>query len=117
MTTLIIVWSVATTLGSIPPGLWALAGTVVGGVGLKLLEQHLARTQGVREDRRDFRSEISELVTRVDQLEHEVETWRTRYFEQQENVAILRRAIIDLGGTPPPVAIHGEPDVVIRPAE
>lgn len=99
-----IAMSVGSWLGAVPPGLWALIGTIAGTIGLKLVEQWLNRNKDRNEVHRDMRSEIKELVDRVDKLEDEVTVWREKFYAEQEQVALLRTLIIQGGGTLPEVA-------------
>lgn len=84
-------------------GLLALVGTIFGGVGLKTAEKIMGRSADKREAGRDYRGEITELVTRMDKLELEVGFWRNRFYEEQEHNAILRIAMIQGGLVPPPL--------------
>lgn len=88
-------WSRARRWNDLPSGnetaYLALAGTVFGGAGLKLLESILGRSKR-REDiataiRTELRLELSTLRTEMEKfkqecyrLESEIDRWRTRYF-------------------------------------
>lgn len=76
----------------------ALAGTVFGGVGLKVVEQILGRAQRkdttaasirteLRLDLSGMRVEIEQLRSQVDRLDDEIDAWRTRYFSLLAAVA------------------------------
>lgn len=81
-------------LGTIPAGAWALIGTLMGGVGLKVVEHWLNRSTDKLAVRRDFRDEIKDLLTRMDTLEAEVTTWKDKYYKGQEDILILKAMII-----------------------
>lgn len=82
------------------PAWIALIGTVCGGVGLKVVEHWLTRNQRTLNTRRDLREELTELANRIDQLEDEITQWRTRYYQEQEKVAVLRVQLVNAGMTP-----------------
>lgn len=84
-------------LTTVPAGVWALVGTLVGSVGLKITEKWLNRNVDKREDRRDFRVEIKELLDRMDKLEEEVTTWKDKYYRGQEEILTLKAMIIGAG--------------------
>lgn len=80
------------------PGPWlAFAGTLFGGVGLKVLEHFLNRNKTKNDIatqlRNELREDIRELQKRVDELEAENEKWRARAFKAEEEVAV-RNALI-----------------------
>lgn len=61
-----------------------LAGTLFGGIGLKLSEKWLGRSKA-REDlatnlRTELRSDNTVLRAAVDRLEEEVDEWRGKYY-------------------------------------
>ena len=69
----------------------ALAGTIFGGVGLKILESFLGRNKNKDDSQHRFREELRAelLVLRVeaeklqreaDELRAEIDTWRTKYY-------------------------------------
>lgn len=92
--------AVSTTLFSdIPIAVWVVILPILGGMALKALEKFFNRN--VEEDtrNRNYREEINELLTRVDVLEEEVTTWRTKFYEQQETIARLNLKLIHLGGS------------------
>lgn len=76
----------------------ALAGTVFGGVGLKVIEQILGRT-GRKDDTafrfRDelrieingMRSEMDKLRAETERLDDDLDSWRTKYFSLVAAVA------------------------------
>lgn len=90
-----------TFLASIPPGLWALIGTIIGTVGLKLLEKWLNKHVEVRDDRRDYREEIRDLNERLDKEEVQSDEWRQKFYKSQEEVVRLRALLITHGIEPP----------------
>lgn len=79
------------------PGVLALAGTIVGTLGLKILEKFLSRNIEKQDLRRDIHSELTEALKRIDKLEDEVTQWRQRYYAQEEQVALLRTMLIKNG--------------------
>ena len=87
-------------LMNIPAGLWALIGTLVGTVGLKVSEAWLNRSRAARESRADDRAESKELRDKIDKLEDEVTLWRGKTYESDEDNSRLRRQIIEGGGLP-----------------
>lgn len=63
----------------------ALAGTIFGGAGLKIIESILGRGRA-REDiatslRTELRTEMQELRADNDRLEKSVDEWRDRYYK------------------------------------
>jgi hypothetical protein len=76
----------------------ALAGTIFGGIGLKVVEQILGRASRkdttaaslrteLRLDLSTMRTEIEQLRSQTDRLDDEIDTWRTRYFSLLAAVA------------------------------
>lgn len=86
------------------PAWIALIGTVFGGVGLKVIERWLSKTERESAGRRDLLTEVSDLQKRIDLLEEEVTAWRNRYYEEQEKVAMLRVQAINAGLLPADLA-------------
>lgn len=77
---------------------FALAGTVFGGLGLKVVEHILGRAgrkdstaSGIRTELRldlaSMRTEIEQLKSHVERLDHEIDAWRTKYFSLLAAVA------------------------------
>jgi ribosomal protein L29 len=71
--------------------LLALAGTIFGGVGLKVIEQLLGRGKR-RVDiatslRNELRTELTELRDDNDKLESALDEWRTKYFKLVAHMA------------------------------
>lgn len=97
-------------LGDIPAGLWGLLGTIVGGWFVHWGQKRLKLMDDKRETGRDYRAEISELVRRLDGLESEVTFWRRRFYEEQENNALLRITLIQNGIQPPPLVLMPRED-------
>lgn len=91
-------------INGLDPAWIALIGTLFGGIGLKILEHWLGKSESRknsnRELRRDLNDELQELIARVDRLEDEVTLWRDRYYAEQEKVAVLRIQVIQMGGVP-----------------
>lgn len=92
--------SLAAGLGSLDAAWIALIGTLVGGIGLKMLEHHFGKASRKNQERKDIWQEVKDLQTRIDTLESEVTDWRDRYYKEQEKVAILRLQVIHLGQVP-----------------
>lgn len=88
------------------PGFLALLGTLFGGAGLKVVEKWLHRDIDDRSARKDFREEVNDLNGRIDKLEDEVTQWRTLYYHEQEQVALLRVMVIQLGGQLPQTTLN-----------
>lgn len=82
------------------PVVVALAGTVIGGVGLKLVEKWLGRTKDQLDIRGKLIHEIEAMQTRLDKVEEEVTHWRNLYYNEQEKAAMLRIQLIQAGQTP-----------------
>ncbi|WP_328691383.1 hypothetical protein OHA74_20705 [Streptomyces phaeochromogenes] len=78
-------------LGSIPSPWLAFAGTLFGGVGLKVAEfffnRGKAKTDIQTELRNELRQDIKDLQERVDELEADIKEWRARAFKAEEEVA------------------------------
>lgn len=87
------------------PGFIALLGTLFGGAGLKVIEKWLGKSAEKRSERRDLNEEITNLVNRIDKLENEVTQWRTMYYHEQEQVALLRVLVIQNGGQLPETTV------------
>ena len=67
----------------------ALIGTVLGGVGLKFVEHWLSRSK-VRDDtasqlRAELRTEIQGLKTELNNVESDLDKWRSKYYELMDN--------------------------------
>lgn len=107
-------------LENVPPGLWGLLGTVFGAWLVHVGQKRLKQMDSDMSKGRDYRGEINELVTRLDALELEVTFWRRRFYEEQENNALLRITLIQNGIQPPPLMLmpHGPdaPDASDGPA-
>jgi predicted nucleic acid-binding Zn-ribbon protein len=76
----------------------ALAGTVMGGAGLKVVESVLGRSKNKNDSQHVFREELrAELVAlrteaeklrdEADELRVEIDKWRTRYFSLVSSIA------------------------------
>jgi hypothetical protein len=83
----------------------ALAGTVFGGVGLKVVEQILGRTgrkddtafkfrDELRIEINSMRTEMDKLRTEIHKLDGELDGWRSRYFSLVSAVATGDQAAI-----------------------
>lgn len=89
---------------AIPPGMWAVIGSIFGGIGLKVAERWLNRSAAFREEKQDYRAEIKELQDRLDKIEGDLDTWKSKYWASQEEVARLRQALIRAGIEVPQIA-------------
>lgn len=69
----------------------ALAGSIFGGLGLKVVEYFVSRSRmkvdaskvevdAATEIREELRSEISNLRKEIDKLEDQLENWKQRYY-------------------------------------
>lgn len=83
------------------PPLLAGIFTLLGGVGLKVVEKFMNKNVEKRDDRKEFREQIEGLQKRLDEVEKEVTFWRNRFYEEQEDNATLRIQMITGGLTPP----------------
>jgi hypothetical protein len=88
-------------INSVPAAMWVVLNTIIGTLLLKGLEKYLNRNVDRREVSRDYRAEIKELQDRLDALDDELEKARKKSFALEEDVAKLRRFIIEQGHTPP----------------
>lgn len=87
------------------PGFVAIFGTLFGGVVLKIVEKHLSKAMNESAIRRDLHNEVKDLMERLDKVENEVTHFRTLYYAEQENVALLRVMVIQLGGELPETTV------------
>lgn len=75
-------------MGGLDPAWIALIGTLCGGIGLKLLEHWLGRSQVKRNDaqqiRDELRTQVAELRDTNRILEKEVDEWRDKYWALRE---------------------------------
>lgn len=105
MVTFILLAVVTTTntgfFASIPAGAWAIIGTAMGTIGLKLVEWNLSKQSRHLSERQSLYVEISDLRNRLDKVEEEVDRWRDRYYREHEHADVLRAFLISLGETPP----------------
>ena len=69
----------------------ALAGTVLGGVGLKVAEHILGRSKTKVDTaaalRTELRAELLELRKEADELRDELDMWRTKYYSLVSSIA------------------------------
>lgn len=101
MTLMLTAMGISSFLNGIPAGLYALVGTLFGGIGLRVLEKWLNKSKDKQEVRRDLNQEIKDLQERLDKVEDEVSEWRKRAYDAEEQVALLRIMVIKLGGELP----------------
>lgn len=94
-------------MGGLDPAWIALIGTIVGSVGLKVLEHFLGKAK-IKVDeaskiRDELRLEIGALRDEVNKLETEVNNWREKYLDLRDTYAELnteyRIALAKLGET------------------
>lgn len=92
-------------MAGLDPAWIALIGTVVGSVGLKVLEHFLGKAK-VRVDeatkiREELRLEISSLKDDIRELETDLNNWREKYLDLRDTYANLnteyRLALAKLG--------------------
>jgi len=102
LTTYIIILGAFTWLGNIDPVWIAFIGTIFGGAGLKFIEKWLNRSKESADVRRNLHEEIKDLNSRLDTVENEVTFWRNRFYEEQEENAMLRIQLIENGLKPIP---------------
>lgn len=78
---------------------WMFISTIIGGgIGLKIVESFLNRGASSRSIRTDWLAEVAAQNARIDTLEAEIESWRTKYYDQQVTIAKLQVQIVQLGG-------------------
>lgn len=96
-------------MGGLDPAWIALIGTIVGSVGLKLLEHFLGKAK-IKVDeaskiRDELRLEITALRDEVNKLETEVNNWREKYLDLRDTYSNLnteyKLALAKLGQTVP----------------
>lgn len=72
----------------IDPAWIALIGTLCGGLGLKVVEHWLGKSQRESTDAKDIRSELRQQITdqkeEIRLLEAEVDKWRTQYLDLRD---------------------------------
>lgn len=86
---------------AIPEGWWIAIGTFIGGLILKGYDKWLNRDDTKRSQAKDYREQIKELQDRLDKVEDEVTTWRTRYYDEQAKVATLTSELIQARASAP----------------
>jgi predicted nuclease with TOPRIM domain len=88
----------------------ALIGTVLGGVGLKIVEHWLGRSK-IRDDtatqlRNELRAEILTLRQELNNVEADLDKWRGKYYELMDNFikvkSELEHAVRALQNNQPP---------------
>lgn len=72
----------------------ALIGTVLGGVGLKVVE-HLLGRRKLRDDtatqlRGELRTEVESLRNEIQKVELEVDQWREKYYTLLEQFLVMK---------------------------
>lgn len=76
-------------LPQIDPAWIALIGTIMGGVGLKVIEHWLGRTKTNSDDakqiREELRTQISSQKEEILHLEDEVNEWRSKYYDLRDS--------------------------------
>lgn len=91
---------IAMAFPTLDPAWIALIGTIFGGVGLKVVESWLSKTDRQQVVRRDLHQEVSDLMARLDTVEAEVTHWRNAFYAEQERGAMLRIQLIRNGILP-----------------
>jgi len=82
------------------PGLLAIIGTVFGGVGLKVVEYWLGKSKERQE-------EIEKIQNRLEIEEEESHKWRTKYYQNEDYILLLRRQLVEAGHKPPERKTYG----------
>ena len=76
------------------PSLWIFFGTVVGTVGLRWLDHWLTRRKTTLDEgaawRKELREELGIQKQEIDQLEAQVEHWRSLYYDLKEAYTLLK---------------------------
>lgn len=87
---------------SLPVGAWAALGSILSTLLLAFIQKRLVSKRDDIDWRKDYREEIKELNDRLDKAEGEVNTWRDRYYHNEEEIQTLRAFIIVNHLDPPP---------------
>lgn len=74
------------------PGILALIGTIIGSIGLKLLENYLGRSRHKVDDatqiRQELRAELDKRDDEITRLEADRDKWKGLYYDlRDQNVA------------------------------
>lgn len=87
------------------PTVVALIGTLMGGVGLKVVEHWLGRNKVKIDDaaklRDELRLEITALRAENKQLEADVDKWKKDYYDQYATIVQLKTELQLYGRGPP----------------
>ena len=83
-------------INEIPAGVWAVIGTIIAGVTLKIAEKLLSSRSQVLTENQYYRQAIAELRERLDTVEEQVDHWRERYNEAQSTITELKVRVIKL---------------------
>ncbi len=77
-----------------PSAILVFLGTVLGGVGLRYIDHLLTRKKQTLDEgaawRKELREESNSRKLEIDELEAEVEKWRTMYYDLREQYALLK---------------------------
>lgn len=93
------------------PTVVALIGTLMGGVGLKVVEHWLAKGKAKMQDMANLKADVRATVNdtearmdrameRLDKVEAEVDDWRGKYYSAQEQILVLKAMMIGAGIDP-----------------
>jgi septation ring formation regulator EzrA len=78
----------------ISPAVLALLGAILGGSGLKIVEHSLNRSKSRNESeasmRAELREEIKSLREELRKVQAELDSWRIKYYELQEEFIAAR---------------------------
>ncbi len=91
---------------ALDPTVVALIGTLMGGVGLKVMEHWLGKNRVKIDDalqiRNELRTEVTALRAENKQLESEVDKWRKDYYDQYAVIMALKTEVALSKGRDPP---------------
>ena len=83
-------------ISEIPAGVWAVIGTIVAGISLKVAEKVLSSRSQTLSENQYYREAIADLRSRLDTVEEQVDEWRSKYHEAQATISELRIKVIKL---------------------
>lgn len=81
------------------PAVFALAGTVFSGAGLEITRRWLSRNKE-RDDtatelRKELRDELSSLKKELDEVEEQLDLWKTKYFDLLQQFVSVKGQLED----------------------
>lgn len=88
-------------MSGLPVGFWSLLSVIAAGTLLKYVEKWLNKGKEQKENRDELRVEMDKLRKRFDAMEAESDAWRSKYYLNEEEIALLRAFIRGLGQEPP----------------